>query len=986
MLVDEYEKISLKKFNIKTIMPDATVLLLGKRRCFAKGTQVLMFDGNIKKIEDISVGDLVMGDDSTPRTVISSHSGIDKLYTVTNKRNESYTVNSNHILSLIYTRKKNLSDNKDRQRYVVTWFEKEICKVKTKTFLYKNKNKQEVYEEAKQFLDKIIDDRKIDITITDYLKLSKKYRDSLLGYQVPIEFEEKELDIDPYMLGYWLGDGTQKEASITTQDSCVLHYFAKNLPKINSFLSFRKSSSLLYVIKGEQFKNVLKKYNLMSSKHIPMIYKCNSRENRLKLLAGFIDADGHLGKRKDFEITQCKEHEKLLDDIIYLARSLGFSANKHIKKTSWTHKGEKKYGTAFRIHINGKGIEEIPTLIPRKKANPRKNRADTLVSSISIKEESYGEYYGLELNGNKRYVLDNFIVVHNSGKCLAKGEKVVMYDGTIKNIEDISVGDLVMGDDSTPRTVISSHSGIDKMYTVKNKRNESYIVNSQHILSLKYTGKNIVRDRKNLQKYEVAYFDKEKYKIVRVLFDYKNKNKQEIHHEAKQFLEKKEEDDIINIPIEKFMKLSKKHRGNLLGYQVPIVFEDQETDTDPYHIGFNLQNKDDLPSKYITNSREKRLLLLAGLIDSKGKLNLKNQFEINIKDFSVKLIDDIIFLTKSLGFVATIHKNDILRINGMNLNEIPTKEDNKKAVHFKSRKNILFSPISVQEIGNGEYFGIELDGNHRYILGNCIVTHNSWLVRDIFYHHRHIPSGVVFSGTEEASPFFSDFIPDCFIHSEYDPALIESIMNRQKRKIRETKQSGKSDTGKLPGNNLFIVLDDMLHDAQNWKKEKTIKNIFFNGRHYNFLFILTMQYPLGITPELRSNIDYVFVFNEPSVKNRKKIFDDYCGMIPSFDHFCNILDSCTQNHECLVVKTSGNTSDYKDQVFWYKAEAHTKFEVGHPKFWKYHKSNYNDKYEEDNEQDEEELLKLKKKFAKTRKLKVIVSRQGNIVGYNRDDD
>lgn len=257
----------------------------------------------------------------------------------------------------------------------------------------------------------------------------------------------------------------------------------------------------------------------------------------------------------------------------------------------------------------------------------------------------------------------------------------------------------------------------------------------------------------------------------------------------------------------------------------------------------------------------------------------------------------------------------------------------------------------------------------------------SFLTRDIFFHHRHIPSGVVFSGTEEASPFFGDFIPDCFIHPEYDPELIENILIKQKRKIREAKASGKSDSGKLNNNNLFIVLDDMLHDAQNWKKEKTIKSIFFNGRHYNILFILTMQYPLGITPELRSNIDYVFIFNEPSIKNRKKIYDDYAGMIPTLDHFCNILDSCTQNHECLVIKTSCNSTDLRDQIFWYKAEPHDNFRVGHSTFWKYHSTHYNEQYEEDNEQDVQEVEKLKRKFAKTRKLKVIVSRQGDIVGY-----
>ena len=257
----------------------------------------------------------------------------------------------------------------------------------------------------------------------------------------------------------------------------------------------------------------------------------------------------------------------------------------------------------------------------------------------------------------------------------------------------------------------------------------------------------------------------------------------------------------------------------------------------------------------------------------------------------------------------------------------------------------------------------------------------SFLTRDIFFHHRHIPSGVVFSGTEEASPFFGDFIPDSFIHPEYDPALIENIMINQKRKIRDAKMTGKSDTGKMNSNNLFIVLDDMLHDASNWKKEKTIKSIFFNGRHYNILFILTMQYPLGITPELRSNIDYVFVFNEPSIKNRKKIYDDYAGMVASFDHFCNILDSCTQNHECLVIKTSSNSTNLKDQIFWYKAEPHDNFRVGHPILWRYHKTHYNQHYEEENDQDVQEIERLKRKFAKTRKLKVIVSRQGDIVGY-----
>lgn len=677
----DFEKLSLRKFKIKSMVPNATVLLLGRRRsgkCLLKGEKVLMYDGSIKNVEDIQIGELVMGDDSTPRIVLETHNGSDTMYKVTNKRGDNYTVNSHHILSLIYTGKKYIRERKDRQSYQVIWFNKHKCKLEYKTFSYKNKDKENVYTEAKEFLDKLVDDRIVDIPIKDYLKLSKKYRQNLLGYQVPIDFPEKECPIDPYMIGYWLGDGNAKEAVITSQDSTVLHYFAKNLPLINCYLQYRQSNTYYYGINGEKVKgyrnnvniflNTLRQLNLTKEKHIPMIYKCNSRENRLKLLAGFIDADGHLGKRNDFEITQSIQHEQLMDDIIYLARSLGFSATKHVKTTSWTHNGIKKYGKALRIHLNGEGIDKIPTLIPRKKANPRNNRVDALVSQISV-----------------------------------------------------------------------------------------------------------------------------------------------------------------------------------------------------------------------------------------------------------------------------------------------------------------------EEVGEGDYYGIELDGNHRFVLGNFIVTHNSWLVRDIFYHHKEIPIGLIFSGTEEANPFFGDFIPDSFIHSEYDPELVDKMLVKQSQKVKHARQNGHAETdGLTPSNRAFVVLDDMLHDAAAWKKEKTIQSIFFNGRHYNIFFILTMQYPLGIPPALRSNIDYVFVFNEPSIKNRKKIYDDYAGMIPSFDHFCNILDSCTQNHECLVIKTSGNSTDLRDQIFWYKASKQDPFRVGHPKIWKYHDMHYNRHYDTQRDEEQEEVDKLKKKFAKTRKLKIIVSRQGDI--------
>lgn len=263
----------------------------------------------------------------------------------------------------------------------------------------------------------------------------------------------------------------------------------------------------------------------------------------------------------------------------------------------------------------------------------------------------------------------------------------------------------------------------------------------------------------------------------------------------------------------------------------------------------------------------------------------------------------------------------------------------------------------------------------------------SYLARDIFYNHKEIPMGLAFSATEEANPFFGDFIPDTFIHGEYNSHMVKNLMTKQSQKVKHARKNGYAATdGKHAGNRAFVILDDMLASASSWKKEQSIKEIFLNGRHYNIFFILTMQYPVGIPPVLRSNIDYIFIFNEPSIANRKKLYDNYCGMIPSFDHFCNILDSCTQDHECLVVKSSGNSTDLKDQIFWYKAQPHDSFRVGHPKIWEFHNSHYNNRYDKERDHEQEEVDRLKKKFAKTHKLKIIVSRSGDIVDEELEDN
>ena len=393
----------------------------GTGKCMGINTPIIMFDGTIKMVQDVVEGDLLMGDDSTPRTVLTLGRGRDTMYKITNVKGESYTVNSEHIICLKYSNSKNIINDKTSQRFRVKWFNNKEIKIDMKNFYYKNKDKNVVLKEAKEFLNNLKEDKICEISIKKYLKLSKSIKERLKGYSVPIEFSEKELEIDPYMIGIWLGDGTSTNTGITNQDSTIIKYFKENLEQYKCYLQHRQKYD--YIINGNgsrkadsnYFLNTLKKYNLINNKHIPHIYKCNSRENRLKLLAGILDSDGSLNYHKSvYEFSQSLEHEQLIDDVIYLCRSLGFACYKNKKKTTWSYRGIKNYGEAWRINISGQGIDEIPVLCPRKKANPRQQIKDVLVSGIKVEELPEDNYYGFELDNNHRYVLGNFIVTHNT--------------------------------------------------------------------------------------------------------------------------------------------------------------------------------------------------------------------------------------------------------------------------------------------------------------------------------------------------------------------------------------------------------------------------------------------------------------------------------------------------------------------------------------------------------------------------------------------
>ena len=312
----------------------------GRGKCLGLDTPILMYDGTIRPVQDVKVGDVIMGDDSTPRNVLTLARGKEMMYKVIPVKGDPYIVNESHILSLKYTSSLNNHTPKGTIR---------------------------------------------DISVLDYLDLPKSYHENggvLVGYRVPITFPKKDVNIEPYSLGSWLGDGQSISGKIIDN---------KRFP--NTFVE------------------KLRSYNLINNNHIPQDYKSNDRTVQLELLAGIIDTDGYYHDNC-YEITQ--NNETLVDDILFISRSLGFAAYKSVCNKSSMYKGEKKEGTYYKAIISGQALEDIPVKCPRKKASPRKQIEDVLNTRIRLEKLEVDDYYGFEIDGNRRFVLGDYTVTHNT--------------------------------------------------------------------------------------------------------------------------------------------------------------------------------------------------------------------------------------------------------------------------------------------------------------------------------------------------------------------------------------------------------------------------------------------------------------------------------------------------------------------------------------------------------------------------------------------
>lgn len=225
-------------------------------------------------------------------------------------------------------------------------------------------------------------------------------------------------------------------------------------------------------------------------------------------------------------------------------------------------------------------------------------------------------------------------------------------------------------------------------------------------------------------------------------------------------------------------------------------------------------------------------------------------------------------------------------------------------------------------------------------------TGKSFLVRDLLYYHQDIPVGTVISGTEMGNGFYGHMVPKLFIHNEYNTGIIENILKRQKACIKQyNREVSTYKTTKLDPR-CFVILDDCLYD-DSWARDKMMRLLFMNGRHWKVMLVITMQYPLGVPPALRTNVDYVFILREPYQSNRKRIWENYAGMFPTFDSFEQVIKQTTENFECLVIDNNCKSNKLGDTIYWYKAEGHGPFKLGSKQFWDLSKDLDSDDEEEE---------------------------------------
>lgn len=336
----------------------------GTGKCLGVDTPVMMFDGTVKPVQGVNAGDLLMGPDSRPRRVLTTAVGHGQLYRIQPVKGDAWVCNDVHILTL------------------------------------RNGTTGEVF----------------DVSLDEYLANpnSRRHRKAKL-MRSAVEFPAVSVGLDPYTLGAWLGDGSIRMPTIYNEDDEIIDYLVAIAPRygieakvVDDGRCRRVDLTGTHGNKHNPIRNDLMACVIDGGKRIPRQYLVNDRKTRLELLAGIIDTDGYLTSNC-YEIVTM--YDGLRDDLLALARGLGLAA--YAKRKLGKIKATGFEGRYWKVMISG-DIDMVPCKVERRKAAPRRQRKNALVTGFTATAIGNGDFYGFTLDGDGRFLLGDFTVTHNT--------------------------------------------------------------------------------------------------------------------------------------------------------------------------------------------------------------------------------------------------------------------------------------------------------------------------------------------------------------------------------------------------------------------------------------------------------------------------------------------------------------------------------------------------------------------------------------------
>jgi hypothetical protein len=486
------------------------------------------------------------------------------------------------------------------------------------------------------------------------------------------------------------------------------------------------------------------------------------------------------------------------------------------------------------------------------------------------------------------------IVVIGKAGCFAAGTKVLMYDGSVKNIEDIEVGEQVMGSDGkSSRTVQKLHRGEQPMFNIiPDDGCDPYTVNLMHdlVLKNKYTKTTCI------------------------------------------------------VSVENYLKWSLQEQQNWhLMRSDGVVFPDRDIPEDPYDLGLKAASEDTsvdfIADEYKINSFDVRLEVLRGFVKNACVMS-NGEYHITVSAAKMKVAQDVVYIARSLGLFCSSSngwKGDeaiiLLRLKGTCLND--------DMPYTPTHGHCTTTSFKVDLEGQGNYYGFELDGNRLFLLATFDVVKNtgkSTLIRAILASKAHLaPVIQVFNGTEDNNKMYSEMCPPAMVHDTLDLNALISFKNRQTL----AKQH-------IPENPWAVQVIDDCTDDPKILRHALIQAYYKNGRHWSMIHILSLQYSLDIMPNIRSNIDYTFLLRESGKKNIKKLYENYCpDCVETYEDFSALMGALTEDFGALVICNRTTSNKIEDCIFYCKIDPKAispNFKFGHQTAWDFSNERYDPSY------------------------------------------